>query len=107
MQSAIIPTKNYCLTAFRAEAPIRAPPGDHHFRINAVRQVLSSGNALPMGALAACSQIRNERCGFKLPYSAASSLYPFRVARVSRLIGKFDSTAKPLGWQVNFRVIGQ
>jgi hypothetical protein len=45
----------------------------------------------------------------KLPYSAASALCPFaaisialRVARVSRLIGKSDTTAKRSGWQVYF-----
>lgn len=47
----------------------------------------------------------------KLPYSAASALCPFtafsiaiRVARVSRLIGKSDTTAKRTGWQVYFVV---
>jgi len=36
--------------------------------------------------------------------SAASLLYPqHRVARVSRLIGKSDTTLKPLPWQVAFR----
>jgi len=29
-------------------------------------------------------------------------LYPFRVARVSRLIGNPDTTAKPPGWQADF-----
>jgi len=36
----------------------------------------------------------------KIPCSAASLLCPFRVARVSRLIGNFDSTANGGGWQV-------
>jgi hypothetical protein len=39
----------------------------------------------------------------KLPCSAASALCPFRVARVSRLIGKSDTTAKRPRWQVYFR----
>jgi hypothetical protein len=31
---------------------------------------------------------------------------PVWVARVSRFIGKFDTTAKRPGWQVNFGVTG-
>ena len=42
----------------------------------------------------------------ELPYSAASALCPAGVARVSRLIGKSDTTAKRLGWQVNFAQTG-
>ena len=38
----------------------------------------------------------------KLPCSAASALCPFRVARVSRLIGNFDTTVKLPGLQVHF-----
>jgi hypothetical protein len=38
----------------------------------------------------------------KLPYSAASLLYPHRVARISRLIGKSDTTVIWDGWQVYF-----
>jgi hypothetical protein len=34
---------------------------------------------------------------------AASLLFPFRVARVSRLIGKSDTTAIHLGWQVHWK----
>ena len=51
------------------------------------------GDALPMGAFAACSLLRIEHPdAAKLPCSAASLLCPFRVARVSRLIGKSDTT---------------
>src|ERR1035441_6526930 len=42
----------------------------------------------------------------KLLCSAASLLYPFRVARVSRLIRKTNTTAKHTGWQVDFGGIG-
>jgi hypothetical protein len=38
----------------------------------------------------------------KLPCSAASLLYPSRVARISRLIGKSDTTVNRHGWQVYF-----
>jgi hypothetical protein len=41
----------------------------------------------------------------KLPCLAASALCPLGVARVSRLIGKFDTTACRSGWQVHFGVI--
>jgi len=40
-------------------------------------------------------------CPAKFPCSAASLLCPFRVARVSRLIGKSHTTANSCGWQVN------
>jgi len=39
-------------------------------------------------------------CAAKIPCFAASSLSPSRVARVSRLIGKIDSTVKFRVWQV-------
>jgi hypothetical protein len=41
-------------------------------------------------------------CAAKLPCSATSALCPFRVARVSRLIGKSDTTYNRPGWQVPF-----
>ena len=40
-------------------------------------------------------------CPAKFPCSAASLLCPFRVARVSRLIGNSDTTANCCGWQAN------
>ena len=83
------------------QEPHRSSPAGLNLRIYAVRQALSSGDALPMGAFAACSMIRNERCG-ESSLLSGELLYPFRVARVSRLIGKSDSTAKRPGWQVNF-----
>ena len=42
----------------------------------------------------------------KLPCSAASLLYPSRVARISRFIGKSDITVNQGGWQVNFQGTG-
>jgi len=42
----------------------------------------------------------------ELPCSAASALCPAGVARVSRLIGKSDTTAKCSGWQVDFGQTG-
>ena len=44
-----------------------------------------------------CNEIN---CSAKFPCSAASLLCPFRVARVSRLIGKSDITVNRCGWQV-------
>jgi len=68
---------------------------------------ISSGNALPMGVSAVCRLMMDKSRAAKLPCSAASALCPFqsfqknfRVARVSRLIGKSDTTAKPVGLQV-------
>lgn len=41
----------------------------------------------------------------KVPCSVASALFPVWVAHVSRLIGKFDTTANHPGWQVTNGVI--
>jgi hypothetical protein len=49
---------------------------------------------------------RNKRCG-EISLLAASALCPFGVARVSRLIGKSDTTAKRAGWQVHKRGTGK
>jgi hypothetical protein len=55
-----------------------------------------------MGAFVACSLLRIDPDAAKLPYSTASLLYPSRVARISRLIGKSDTTVNQDGWQVYF-----
>jgi hypothetical protein len=55
-----------------------------------------------MGAFVACSLLRIDPDAAKLPCSAASLLYPSRVARISRLIGKSDTTVNRDGWQVHF-----
>ena len=77
---------------------VRPNPGPF-IETETARLALSSGNALPMGASAASAE-KPMNGAAKLPRSAASALCPFRVARVSRLIGYFDSTAKTAGWQV-------
>ena len=66
-----------------------------------MRLARSSVDAVPMGALpvAVCDEMN---CTAKFPCPAASLLSPIRVARVSRLIGNFDTTAKPRGWQADF-----
>lgn len=53
-----------------------------------------------MGAFAACSPVRIEPVG-EVSLLGGELALPFRVARVSRLIGKSDSTAKDPGWQVH------
>ena len=70
-------------------------------RIVTMRLARSSVDAVPMGALpvAVCDEMN---CTAKFPCPAASLLSPIRVARVSRLIGNFDTTAKPRGWQADF-----
>jgi len=45
-------------------------------------------------------QLRMNWTGRRCSCSAASLLSPTRVARVSRLIGTFDTTAKSWDWQV-------
>lgn len=69
-----------------------------------MRQALSSDDAflLKPSPLAACYGMNDATI---LPGSAASLLYPFRVARISRLISNLNTTAKPPCWQVNFGVI--
>ena len=63
-------------------------------------QVLSSSDAIPQGTYAACTQ--HERTGWRrLPVRRACTAR-FRVARVSRLLGKSDTTANHRGWQVEF-----
>ena len=64
-----------------------------------MQSALSSGNAFPTGAFAACALVRFEAVG-KVSLLAASLLFPSRVARVSRLIGKSDTTAIHPGLQV-------
>ena len=68
-------------------------------RIVTVRSVPFSGNAFlwELSPFADCYEMN---CAAKIPCLAASLLSPFRVARVSRLIGKTDSTVKSCGWQV-------
>ena len=70
-------------------------------RIVTMRLARSSVDAVPMGALpvAVCDEMN---CTAKFPCPAASLLSPILVARVSRLIGNFDTTAKPRGWQADF-----
>ena len=70
-------------------------------RIGTMRLARSSVDAVPMGALplAVCDEMN---CTAKFPCQAASLLSPIRVARVSRLIGNLDTTAKPPGWQADF-----
>jgi hypothetical protein len=70
-------------------------------RIVTIRLARSSVDAVPMGALpvAVCDEMN---CTAKFPCPAASSHSPIRVARVSRLIGNLDTTAKPRGWQADF-----
>jgi hypothetical protein len=53
-----------------------------------------------LSPLADCNGIT---CPAKFPCSAASLLCPFRVARISRLIGKSDITSNSRGWQVELR----
>jgi len=44
-------------------------------------------------------------CPAKFPCSAASLLCPFRVARVSRLIGNSHTTVNSFGWQEYFEAL--
>jgi hypothetical protein len=69
-------------------------------RIVTIRPAPFSGDAFPMKTLplADCHEMT---CSAKFPCSAASLLSPFRVARVSRLIGNSHTTVNSCGWQVN------
>jgi hypothetical protein len=58
------------------------------------RPVLYSGDALPIGN-SAVHRCHGMNYATKYSCSAASLLCPFRVAHISRVIGKFDSTANP------------
>ncbi len=49
-----------------------------------------------------CKGLTSDPDAAKLPYSAASLLYPHRVARISPLIGKSDTTVNRDRWQVYF-----
>ncbi len=70
-------------------------------RIVTMRPAPFSGDASLMKTLPlADSQKMN--CPAKSPCSAASLLCPFRVARVSRLIGNSHTTVNSIGWQANF-----
>jgi hypothetical protein len=80
---------NYALSDVHKRAIVQLHPV---VRIVTVRPAPFSGDALPMGTSAAGIQRLGELNG-KDSLLAASLLFPFGVARVSRLIGKFDSTA--------------
>ena len=78
-------------------SPFLGAPSNNRDRCGATGAF--SGDAFPMRALAGESTM-NWTVRRILLCSAASLLYPNQVERVSRLIGKFDHTAKHGAWQV-------
>ena len=73
-------------------------------RINSARPLLFSDDALSSLSLRCALFAIESGPANEVACSAASLLYPkHRVARVSRLIGKSDTTLKTLPWQVAVR----
>ena len=68
--------------------------------VDSARPLLFSGNAISyMSNRRTQSTLKDPNCLAMFLCSTASLLYPCRVARVSRLIGNSDSTAKAHHWQ--------
>jgi hypothetical protein len=61
----------------------------------------SSGDAFSYGSIRRCGLDNFFEAVSEVSLLAASLLCPSRVARVSRLIGKSDTTAIHPGWQVH------